>query len=150
MKNIGTITIRKVRLRDAAKLAALSGELGYPTSPSEMERRLKAIHSDRRHAVFIAERGQVIGWIHVAAIESLESELIAEIRGLVVTASFRGEGVGTRLAAAAEEWAARLQYPRIRVRTNVLRTGTHAFYKKLGFASAKTQCVFDKTLGQSD
>ena len=33
-------TIRDAKVSDAAALAALAGELGYPTTSAEMERRL--------------------------------------------------------------------------------------------------------------
>ena len=138
--------IRDAKKSDAATLAALAGELDYPTTSAEMERRLEALRSDPQHRIFVAERDGLLGWIHVSVINTLESESFAEIRGLVVTESYRGSGIGTQLVAAAEKWATEKRCNRIRVRTNVVRVEAHAFYKKLGYVSKKTQDVFDKPL----
>ena len=138
--------IRDAQISDAATLAALAGELGYPTTPAEMEHRLGVLCSDPRHKIFVAERDGLMGWIHVALIDTLESESFAEIRGLVVTEVHRGSGIGAQLVAAAEQWANIKKCNRIRVRTNIVRVEAHAFYKKLGYESKKTQDVFDKSL----
>jgi GNAT superfamily N-acetyltransferase len=146
MKNERDIIIRRAQLPDAAAIGALSGELGYPTTTEEMERRLRTLDSNDEHAVFVAQDEVLLGWIHVSAIESLESALFAEIRGLVVTASRRDSGIGTRLVEVAEKWANEKQCPRIRVRTNVVRVEAHLFYKKLGYTMKKSQDIFDKSL----
>ena len=98
------------------------------------------------HGIFVAEHERLLGWIHVSVIETMESESFAEIRGLVVSESYRGSGIGRQLVAAAEQWAHKKHCSRIRVRTNIVRIDAHAFYKKLGFVSKKTQHVFDKSL----
>ena len=138
--------IRDAKISDAAALAALAGELGYPTTSAEMERRLESLRSDPQHRVFVAERDGLLGWIHVSMINTLESESFAEIRGLVVTKSYRSLGIGTQLVATAEKWANERRCNRIRVRTNVVRLEARAFYKKLGYVSKKTQEIFDKSL----
>ena len=138
--------IRDAKKSDAATLAALAGELGYPTTSDEMERRLEALLSDPQHRIFVAERDGLQGWIHVSMINDLESESFAEIRGLVVSGPYRGSGIGTQLVTAAEKWANEKRCNRIRVRTNVVRVEARAFYKKRGYESKKTQDVFDKSL----
>jgi len=146
MKKSQNIIVRKAKFRDAAAIAALSGELGYPTTTEEMGHRLRALVSNDHHAVFVAEDEGVAGWIHVSTTESLESALFAEIRGLVVTESHRGAGIGTRLVWEAEKWAEEKRIPRLRVRTNVVRLEAHVFYRKLGFTMKKSQDVFDKII----
>lgn len=146
MKKKANVKIRDAQLSDAAMLATLAGELGYPTTFAEMEHRLEALHSDRNHGIFVAEQERLLGWIHVSVIETMESESFAEIHGLVVSESYRGSGIGRQLVAAAEQWAHKKHCSRIRVRTNIVRIDAHAFYKKLGFVSKKTQHVFDKSL----
>jgi GNAT superfamily N-acetyltransferase len=141
-----SLVIRRAKPSDARELAALSAELGYPATPTEMKDRLEGVCLRPANGVFVAEGGAVVGWLHVSLIESLESDAFAEIRGLVVTESRRGSGIGTQLVAAAEAWAAAKGCNRIRVRTNIIRTETQEFYKKLGYASKKRQEVFDKSL----
>ncbi|MGA7161373.1 MAG: GNAT family N-acetyltransferase [Bacteroidota bacterium] len=140
------LNIRDARSSDAGALAGLSGELGYPTTPSEMKGRLEVLLSKSNHGIFIAERETLLGWIHVSIVDTLESESFAEIRGLVVSESYRGSGIGTQLVATAENWADKNGCKRIRVRTNVIREEARAFYKKLGYISNKTQEIYDKIL----
>lgn len=146
-QGLGNMKIRNAKKSDAKALAGLAGELGYPTSATEMESRLENIILERRNAVFVAELDLVVGWIHVSLIQSLESGSFAEIRGLVVKESRRNAGVGTALVAAAESWALKNGCRQIRVRTNSVREKAKTFYKNLGFQQKKTQEVFDKILG---
>jgi GNAT superfamily N-acetyltransferase len=146
MRKKPNVTIRDAQISDAAALAALAGELGYSTTPAEMEHRFEVLDSDRHHGIFVAEQEKLLGWIQVSVVETLESESFTEIRGLVVTESHRGLGIGKQLVAAAEQWASKKKCRRIRVRTNIVRADAHAFYKKLGYISKKTQNIFDKPL----
>lgn len=141
-----SVTIRSAQKSDAAMLAALAEELGYPATSAEMKHRLEVLCSNPQHGIFVAEHSGILGWIHVAVIETVESESFAEIRGLVVTESHRGSGIGKQLVAVAEQWAHEKTCNRIRVRTNIVRVETHIFYKKLGYVLKKTQDVFDKSL----
>ena len=135
--------VRAAEARDVPALAALAGELGYPTSPDEMARRLTAL--DDRDAVFVADHdGACIAWIQVSVVEALESGKFAEIRGLVVAEAQRGAGAGAALVAAAEEWAREKGCAHVRVRSNVVRERTHRFYERLGYRVVKSQKVFDK------
>lgn len=137
---------RDAAISDAAPLARLAGELGYPTSTEEMTRRLAMLLSQHHHGILVAELESIVGWIHVSHMVSLESDAFAEIRGLVVAESHRGAGIGAHLVSLAEVWAKGHGCNRIRVRTNVVREKTRKFYGRLGFQSKKTQEVFDKTL----
>jgi GNAT superfamily N-acetyltransferase len=143
------LIIRNAELADAAALAALSAELGYPTTPAEMKSRFDSLYSNPHHGIFVAELGIIVGWIQISVIESLESELFAEIRGLVVSEPYRGMGIGTQLAVTAEAWAIKKGCGRVRVRTNKVRVETLAFYKKRGYVWKKTQEVIDKLVAFS-
>jgi GNAT superfamily N-acetyltransferase len=152
MKTDQKLNIRKAIRSDAEALAGLSGELGYPTAPADMENRLDKLSAKSDNGIYVAELDSIVGWIHVAVIQSLESSPFVEICGLVVAGSHRGTGIGTQLVAMAESWAREKGYNRIRVRTNILREETRRFYKQIGFRSKKTQEVFDKIIdtgGQS-
>ncbi|HET7842065.1 MAG TPA: hypothetical protein VFM21_10690, partial [Terriglobia bacterium] len=58
--------IRIARMRDAARIAALSTQLGYASSPEQIEMRLRPLLNDPEHTVLVAvsSGGQVAGWIH--------------------------------------------------------------------------------------
>ncbi|HUP62078.1 MAG TPA: GNAT family N-acetyltransferase [Thermoanaerobaculia bacterium] len=140
--------IRPAQPNDAAALAQLAGELGYPSNAREMSAQLAILSASASDAVLVAESdGRVDGWIHVCATMSLESGAQGEIRGLVVTEERRGHGVGAELVQAAEEWARERGLPRIRVRTNVNRERAHRFYERCGFTHEKTSRVYEKDFG---
>ncbi|MGD0590764.1 MAG: GNAT family N-acetyltransferase [Bacteroidota bacterium] len=141
-----TINIRQAKKSDAVALAKLSGELGYPTTTTEMESRFDKLFSKSENGIYVAELDSIVGWIHVALIQTLESNAFVEICGLVVAESSRGTGIGTQLVAMAESWAQEKGCYHIRVRTNILRKKTRMFYKQLGFQSKKTQEVYDKII----
>lgn len=143
------MTLRPARPSDAAAVAVLSTQLGYPSQPDEAERRLQAFAERNDHAVLVAEAdgGAVVAWCHVGGRLSIETEPFAEILGLVVDESQRGQGIGEKLVEAAAEWAVENGYKTIRVRSNVVRERTHRFYERLGFARVKSQVVLSRALG---
>lgn len=141
--------IRRARLTDAAAVAELSGQLGYPTSEREMADRLAhLIRHPRFGAVFIAEtsEGKVIGWVHVSVTPLLEVPLRAEVNGLIVMEGQRSSGAGAKLLRAAEAWAKRKGCSGMSVRSNVVRDRAHTFYLCNGYEHYKTQKAFRKNL----
>lgn len=136
------MTIRLALPSDAAAIAELSTQLGYPSTPEESEARLRDVLS-RPGAVLVAEEdGAAIGWIQVAGNHSIDSDPCAFITGLVVDEARRSGGIGAALVEAAADWANRHGYRTLRVRSNVIRERTHAFYERLGFSRVKNQVVF--------
>jgi GNAT superfamily N-acetyltransferase len=139
--------LRRATLEDSDVLAALSGELGYPTEPTALRSRHELIDRREDELVLIAERaGAIVGWVHVFAAVRLESEPFAELGGLVVRSDARGTGIGHALLASAEAWARERGFRDMCVRSNVLRERAHAFYNECGYHSSKTQRVFVKRL----
>ncbi len=136
---------RMARAEDREALARLAGELGYASTPEEIQHRLGQLSMNDAVLVIQAD-GEVQGWLHVAIVSSLETGSTAQIMGLVVSEPRRGAGIGTALVRAAEEWARGRRTTRIRVRTNVTRTRTHAFYERCGFVHTKTSRLYEKSL----
>ncbi|MEO6195944.1 MAG: GNAT family N-acetyltransferase, partial [Thermoanaerobaculia bacterium] len=131
---------------DSAAVADLATQLGYPTTPEEAEARLRDLEERPESSVLVAEAGGVvIGWIQVAGAYRVDSEPYAEIAALVVDAAHRGGGIGAELVAAADGWAVRHGFRTLRVRSNVVRERTHAFYERLGFTRMKSQVVFTRS-----
>jgi GNAT superfamily N-acetyltransferase len=141
-------TIRHATLEDAAAIAALITELGYPCDESEMRSRLEPLVASTEELVAVAldAESAVAGVIHVSSIRSLEAPLHAEIRALVVTGKQRSAGTGAALVAAGEAWARARAFPRIRVRSRTERERARRFYEREGYAVTKTQNVFEKKL----
>jgi GNAT superfamily N-acetyltransferase len=140
------IRIRAMRTDDAAPVATLSEQLGYPSTESDVRRRFAGIEGSADAAALVAEsgEGQILGWVHVFAARLVESDPYVEVGGLVVAERSRGQGVGRALMAAAEEWAAATGCATIRLRSNVLRDDAHRFYAHIGYERVKTQHTFRK------
>jgi GNAT superfamily N-acetyltransferase len=147
VKQAGT-KIRRAKSTDAAPIAELSGQLGYPAKPAAIARRLRMIKPASQHAVLVAESSErkVIGWLHVSVSPLLEVPLRAEVNGLVVDEDERSRGTGALLLRAAEQWARSRGCKNMSVRSNVLRERAHQFYLRHGYEHYKTQKAFRKSL----
>jgi GNAT superfamily N-acetyltransferase len=145
-------TVRPAVLPDAAVIARLSGELGYPSSPEQVKERLAGLQSHPEHAVLVAEaqvspsESHVVGWVHAYVERTLESNPTVELGGLVVEETWRGSGIGRLLMGQVECWARATGCETVTVRSNVVRERAHAFYQRLGFGLVKTQDVFRKSV----
>src|SRR6266702_4219899 len=95
--------IRDARPDDAEALSTLSAELGYPVPAAVMRERISQLSAE--HAVFVADDGNVVGWIDVGVVFHLQSGSRAEIGGLVVSSDSRSQGIGRELLQRAEQWA---------------------------------------------
>jgi GNAT superfamily N-acetyltransferase len=142
------VRIRAVRSGEEDRIAALSGQLGYPSAPEEIRRRLEPLLRDPLHAVYVAENanGGIAGWIHVFLYQSVESDFRAEVGGLVVDEALRRRGAGRLLLERAEKWARDQGCRRVSLRSNVLREEAHRFYEGLGYRRIKSQHTFQKIL----
>ncbi|HEV2350275.1 MAG TPA: GNAT family N-acetyltransferase [Terriglobia bacterium] len=142
------ISIRPAALDDAGALAALSTQLGYPTSEDEARRRLTPILENPENVLYVAATpgGRVIGWLHAYLCRLVESDLNAEIGGLVVDQQDRRSGAGRLLMQYAEHWARSKNCKTVNLRSNIIREGAHAFYLHLGYEIVKTQHAFRKFL----
>jgi GNAT superfamily N-acetyltransferase len=147
MSSVLPLAIRPAAPTDAARLAALSGELGYAVTVDTLAARLARVLERGGDIVLVAEAdGEVVGWIHGSEQDFLESGSRCELLGLVVDARQRGQGIGRQLVAAVEAWATRRGLALVSVRSNVARAESHPFYERLGYARVKTQHAYRKRL----
>ena len=141
------VSIRRARQEDAAAIAKLNGQLGYPSTAEEVRERLAVIGKTSSQAVFVACLGdEVIGWIDVAITLHLQSRPFALIGGLVVKDGYRGMRIGRRLCEAAEAWAREQRVGVVRVTSRSTRADAHRFYLRDGYSEVKTSRVFEKAL----
>jgi GNAT superfamily N-acetyltransferase len=148
------ILIRPATPADSAGIAELSGQLGYPATREQTERRLRRLLRDPRHAVIVAEVAdgtapsggacKVIGWVHVQERPVVQLDLRAELTALVVAQSHRRLGAGRMLMQRAEEWAREHGCTGVMLRSNILREHAHAFYEAIGYRALKMQKTFLK------
>jgi len=142
---------RSARIEDTPALAGLCGQLGYPVAePAFSERVDRLLARPLVHRVMVVPAPEddrhLLGAIHAARREVLESDDFVEISGLIVDERVRGAGVGRALVSAAERWARDLGVHAVRVRSNAVRVEAHAFYERLGFEVLKQQVTFIKKL----
>jgi GNAT superfamily N-acetyltransferase len=142
------LKIRRAKITDAPRIADLSGQLGYPATAEQIRRRLRQIQPASQNAVFVAEAKEagIVGWLHVSKEPLLESDMRAEVNGLVVAEGHRSLGAGARLLAAGEDWARGRGCKGMSVRSNVIRERAHKFYERNGYEHYKTQKSFRKLL----
>jgi len=142
-------TPRPARASDAAEIARLAGELGYPSDAAVMAARLGALLGDPRQCIRVLEgAGRLAGWIAAERRLSLEAGERVEITGLVVDGMERRSGVGRALVGAAEAWAREQGVGRVVVRSNVQREASHPFYEGLGYLRQKSQHVYARRLDE--
>lgn len=143
-----TLQLRPAHLDDAADLARLSGELGYPASAAQLRQRLATLlAAPQQHFVCIAQwQGETCGWIHGFVRPLLESDTCVELGGLVVAATQRGHGIGSALLAACEQWAKTQGIHQLGLRSAEHRQDAHRFYRQHGYVHVKTSLTLRKTL----
>jgi GNAT superfamily N-acetyltransferase len=126
------VEIRDVRARDAAALAGLLGQLGYPSTPEQVERRLT--HLGAADRVFVAEvDGELAGLAGIHVSPSLEYDAdAAKVSAIVVDERFRRRGIGEALMRAVEDEARRRGCVLLFLTTAERRADAHAFYRRLG------------------
>jgi GNAT superfamily N-acetyltransferase len=137
------ITVRPAKAADAGSIASLCGQLGYPSTSDDIEHRLAEATGDPDATVLVADSRSdgVIGWVHVRTLRLITRDACAEIGGLV---SMRRGAAGTRLMAAAEEWARNRGLSALRLRSNVIRNA-HVFYRGRGLRT-QASLLFTKAL----
>ena len=140
--------IRLARLEDTDALANLAGQLGYPSTVEQIRRRFEVLmEKSDENAVFVAEaNGKILGWVHVHIYSLLVDDPETEIGGLVVDEAARGQRIGEELMQAAEAWTLEKGCSSVYLRSNVIRTRAHEFYKRLGYSVVKSQYAFRKNL----
>jgi N-acetylglutamate synthase-like GNAT family acetyltransferase len=141
------VELRPARAEDAARIAELLGQLGYPASPEAAARRLHVLADSAADEVWVAERdGTVVGLvaIHISAALEYDGD-VAKVGAIVVDEEARRQGVGEQLMAVAEGEARRRGCVLLFLTTAERREDAHAFYRSIGFD--ETGRRFAKALG---
>ena len=136
---------------DAEVVAALAGELGYPSETAAIGARIRAISESDLLLVAVdagdkAIDDKAIGFIQAHRVCIIEVGFRVEILGLVVSSSVRRSGIARRLIEEAETWAKNIGADAISVRSNTKRIEAHLFYPARGYKKIKTQAVYEKAV----
>jgi len=144
-----TVSVRLARVSDAPDIAELTVQLGYEVDPAMLAGRLTRILTRPDERFVLAEAGErVVGWLHAAIFEDIETDPYVVIAGLVVDSGHRRLGIGRQLLAEAERWAKEQQCSVVRLWSSAGRTSAHRFYERLGYTNIKTQYSFVKSVGR--
>lgn len=142
------VQIRSATTADAAAIARLIEQLGYPDAGAHFESRLEHMLASDRAAVLLAVRdARVLGLatVHVLSVLNRVRD-VAWLTALVVDDSARRTGVGRALVAAVEEFARRSDCERLSVTTHEDRLLAREFYVRVGFDATGRR--FGKTLSR--
>ena len=141
--------IRSAATDDAAVIAELITELGYPTAADAMRERLKALVPDPSYLTLVAESDDgVVGVIGGTTGHYYEKDgMYARLLVLSVSSASRGTGIGAQLVDALERWALSRGAHDVVVNSAFHRTRAHAFYERLGYVGTGVRMV--KTLNGS-
>jgi GNAT superfamily N-acetyltransferase len=129
------IKLRAARPTDAAALAGLLVELGYPQPAAELGPRIAALADTATDTVLVAEvGGQVVGMasLHVTPFIN-EGQSRGRITALVVDPGQRSRGIGQRLLQAVEAAASRRGCGAVELTSSPHRHGAHRFYLAAGY-----------------
>jgi N-acetylglutamate synthase-like GNAT family acetyltransferase len=129
------VEIRDARPEDAAALARLIDQLGYPTSAEAVAARLQRLEASPADRLFVAELdGEVVGAASLHVSLTLEyDEPVAKLSAIVVDERHRRGGIGEALARAVETEARAQGCCLVFLTTAERRADAHAFYRRLGY-----------------
>jgi GNAT superfamily N-acetyltransferase len=135
MPRSGGELIRPAQVGDAAAIAPLLGELGYPTDPAAVPARLQSLLDGPDTGVLVAERGgRVIGLAAYQLTTLLySSQPSCRLTALVVDGRNRGRGAAKALVSEVEAIARQNGCFRVEVTTRPSRSEALLAYGALGF-----------------
>ena len=127
--------VRDAHAGDAACIAALLAQLGYPASEAQVAARLDGARLDARRAIWVAEcECRVVGLCAAEMRLVLTRDEPSAVLALLVTnESVRGQGFGRALVRHFEDWARGRGAISASLTTASHREAAHGFYQACGW-----------------
>lgn len=127
--------VRPAAEADAAALASLVTQLGYPSDPAQVLARLRRVQDNPDIRALVAVQGdRVTGMIGIMVFPAFHRDgLHGYITALVVDEAARGGGAGAALLGAAETWFAERGVTKVNLTTALYREQAHGFYERRGY-----------------
>jgi GNAT superfamily N-acetyltransferase len=131
---VSDAVIRSASMDDAAEIARLLGQLGYPTDADTVAQRWGPWSAEGNSAIVAARDDGLAGFaaLHRTAVLHRPTP-VGRITALVVDAASRGQGIGRALVAEAEEELRRAGCGLVEITSNARRVEAHAFYEHIGY-----------------
>jgi GNAT superfamily N-acetyltransferase len=137
--------IRDARPDDAAAIAELLGQLGYPAGADAVRPRIERMLDAGDRLVVAEVGGDIVGLANLHVSPSIEyDEPAGKLGSLVVHEAHRGSGIGRALVEALEAEARARGCGAFFLTTAERRAEAHAFYEHLGLE--RTGRRYSKTL----
>jgi GNAT superfamily N-acetyltransferase len=129
------LRLRAIRRQDAAQLAGLLGQLGYPTAEAAVHKRLDLwLDEPSSRLVGAEDDGVLAGVAALHVMPMLEADgRLGRLLALVVDERYRSRGAGRMLVTAVEEEARAAGCVKMEITSSRHRTRTHEFYRLLGY-----------------
>ena len=135
--------IRTATLADAASIAGLSCQLGYPANEETVAENLNKLMEKATGEVWVCElNSTVAGFLYGQQLIDLSSGVYYEVMALVVDENYRGRGIGAALINVVIAKCKEEKIKQLVLRSRTTRKAAHRFYEKLGFVEIKEQKVF--------
>lgn len=128
--------IREMEAKDIMGVVGLiRSELGYDDISSDVYDRVIRIYNADKYVIFIAEDGgNVIGFVGI--MRGLAFELDGEyvrVIALAVSRAYQSKGIGSKLEARVEQYAAETGANSIVISSGLNRNRAHVFYMNKGY-----------------
>lgn len=128
------ITIEEAKTEDAAEIADLLGQMGYPVSVVDTANRIK-MYSQPSYRLLVAKTDAVtVGFIALHTYDVLHLPAPeGRISSFCVNEKVRGTGIGIALLKAGEDYFKENGCYKIVLNSNLKRPETHQFYLNRGY-----------------
>lgn len=139
-QTLQTTQIREAVLDDAAPIARLLGELGFPSAPESVRQRLRSMLAFGESVLVAQHDDDLLGVLTVHVTPVLHRpDPVGRLTALVVTERERGSGIGRALVDAAERLLRDKGCGTVEVTSNRKLEQAHAFYRHLGYEESSTR-----------
>jgi ribosomal protein S18 acetylase RimI-like enzyme len=139
MTDPSTITVRRASAADAAAIASLFTDEGFPVGPSDVRARLTRFDSPTSRVVIAEHEGTILGFIAVHAMPRFEhDDWILRVLALVVDAGARERGVGRALLTEAERIGGEVGAAFVELTAGHHRPEARHLYESLDYDSTVT------------
>lgn len=142
------IRIRSAATTDLDALVALlkvlfSIEADFAVDPQLQRQGLQQMLAQERGCILVAEdQGRVVGMCTgQVVISTAEGGPALLVEDVVVHDDWRGKGVGRRLMAGLEQWAARQGIQRLQLLADLENKPAFDFYDRLGWRTTQLVCL---------
>jgi len=142
---IHPVNIRQAIQEDAAALAVLLAQLGYPPPQENLDFVLGKIetYNAETYRLLVCEvEGEVVGFISLHWLHIFHSpRMMGRITAFCVHERVRSKGIGQYMLAEAEKFLVAQGCISVEVTSNLRRLLTHDFYLRHGYAETSKRFI---------